>query len=99
MSDFDNTVETIDDNAGNVIQGALSKAALEYIVTSIVDDKESVAIDFEEAGRTVTLRVHVGPEDKGKIIGRRGRVAMALRTVTRAIGSRENVNVVVDIVD
>jgi predicted RNA-binding protein YlqC (UPF0109 family) len=89
----------VDDNIGNVIQGALSRAALEYIVKQIVDDKDAVSVDFEEAGKTVTLRVHVGPEDKGKVIGKRGRVAQSLRTVVRAIGSRENINVMVDIAD
>ena len=99
MSDFDNSVDIVDDNAGNVIRGVVSRTALEYIVKAIVDDKEAVQIDFEEAANTVTFRVHVAEDDKGKIIGKRGRVAMSMRTVVRAIGSREDINVMIDIAD
>lgn len=100
MSDFGNAADVaVDDNAGNRISGALSKAAVEYIVKQIVDDVEAVSVDFEDAGNTVTLRVHVSDADKGKVIGKRGRVAQAIRTVVRAVGARENVTVVVDIAD
>jgi predicted RNA-binding protein YlqC (UPF0109 family) len=102
MSDnFGNTIDDteIDDNAGNRVSGVLSRAAVEFIVKNIVDDVEAVTVDFEEAGSTVTLRVHVSDEDKGKVIGKRGRVAQAVRTVVRAIGAREGVTVVVDIAD
>lgn len=102
MSDnFGNEADDVmvDDNAGNRVQGALARAAVEYIVKQIVDDVEAVSVDFEDAGTTVTLRVHVADDDKGKIIGKRGRVAQAVRTVVRAIGSREGVTVMVDIAD
>jgi predicted RNA-binding protein YlqC (UPF0109 family) len=96
-----NVVEAddIDDNVGNVIQGALAKAAVEYIVKNIVDEPDAVTVEVEESGNTVTLRVHVAEDDKGKVIGKRGRVAQAVRTVVRAIGSREGVTVMVDIAD
>jgi uncharacterized protein len=99
VSDINNAVDVIDDNAGNRISGGTPKAALEYIVKSIVDDPEAVVVEVEEAGDKVTLRVHVAPDDKGKVIGKRGRVAMSIRTFARAIGSREDINVSVDIAD
>ena len=89
----------VDDNAGNRIAGGSAKAALEYVVKSIVDDPESVVVEAVEAGGSTTLTVHVATDDKGKIIGKRGRVAMAVRTVIRAVGSREGENVTVDIAD
>ena len=91
-----------DDEGGpdpNRIQGALAKSVLEYLAKSIVDDPESVVVETDEGRRALTLRLHVAPGDMGRIIGRRGRVAQAIRTVVRAAGAREGVEAVVDIVD
>ncbi len=89
----------LDDVDGNRILGATSRAVLEYVARSIVDEPDAVAIDVEEGRGSVTLRLHVAPDDMGKVIGRRGRVAQAIRTVVRAAGVRDDVNVNVDIVD
>lgn len=99
MNDSGNAVDVIDDNAGNRITGASARAALEYVAKSIVDDPESVVVEVEESGGNVTLRLHVAPDDKGKIIGKRGRVAMSVRTLIRAVGAREGVSITVDIAD
>jgi predicted RNA-binding protein YlqC (UPF0109 family) len=100
MADFGNEADVVvDDNVGNRVSGALSRAAVEYIVKNIVDDVDAVSVEVEESGSNVTLRVHVADSDKGKVIGKRGRVAQAIRTVIRAIGSREDVTVTVDIAD
>ena len=96
MSDVD---AIVDDDAGNRVAAGLSGAALVHIVKSIVDDPEAVVVDVDERGSEVTFEVHVAPDDKGKVIGKRGRVAMSIRTVVRAIGAREGVNVNVDIAD
>jgi predicted RNA-binding protein YlqC (UPF0109 family) len=84
---------------GNRVVGALSRSVLEYLAKAIVDDPESVVVEGEEGRRALTLRLHVAPSDMGRIIGRRGRVAQAIRTVVRAAGAREGVETVVDIVD
>jgi len=97
--DFNNAVDVIDDNAGNRVAGGTARGALEYIVKSIVDDPESVVVEVEESGSNVTLRVHVADDDKGKVIGKRGRVAMSVRTLIRAVGAREGINITVDIAD
>ena len=98
MSDVDATESTTDAGAERG-DGALSKSVLDYIAKSIVDDAESVVIDAEPRANSVTLRLHVAPEDMGKVIGKRGRVAQAIRTVVRAAGAKEGVDAIVDIVD
>lgn len=89
----------IDDNIGNRIVGAQSRASVEYIVKNLVDDPDAVSVDAHDSGDNVKLTVHVAPEDKGKVIGRRGRIANALRSFARSVGARENVHTSVDIPD
>jgi uncharacterized protein len=84
---------------GNRIVGGLSAGVLDYLARSIVDDADAVDIEVEEGRRSVTLRLHVSQSDMGRVIGRRGRVAQAIRTVVRAAGAREGVDTSVDIVD
>jgi predicted RNA-binding protein YlqC (UPF0109 family) len=73
---------------------------LEYLARALVDDPESVSVEqFEEDDGTVVLELAVAEDDYGKIIGRGGRTANALRTVLKAAAVRENRRVLVDIVD
>ncbi|HEV2368965.1 MAG TPA: KH domain-containing protein [Acidimicrobiales bacterium] len=88
-----------DDGAGNRVPAGIATAVLDYVACAIVDDPESVVVEAEEGRHGVTLRLHVAPDDMGKVIGRRGRVAQAIRSVVRAAGTRDNTNVQVDIVD
>jgi uncharacterized protein len=85
---------------GNRIVGALPKGVLEYLARNIVDDPDGVFVEVSEGrGTEVELRLHVSPADMGKVIGRRGRVAQALRQVVAAAGNREGVRASLDIVD
>jgi predicted RNA-binding protein YlqC (UPF0109 family) len=84
---------------GNRLVGALPKAVLEYVARSIVDEPDGVYVEASEGRGEVELRLHVAPADMGKVIGRRGRVAQALRQVVAAAGSREGVRASLDIVD
>lgn len=82
------------------VNGAMAREVLEYVAKSIVDEPDAVVIDVEEGRRgDVRLSLRVSPDDMGKVIGRRGRVAQAIRSVVRAAGAREGVEVIVDIVD
>jgi len=63
------------------------KVLVEQVVTSLVDDPESVTVDEVDEGNTLILNVRVGPDDIGKIIGRQGRVIKSLRTIARAASS------------
>jgi predicted RNA-binding protein YlqC (UPF0109 family) len=92
-------LDDLDDDRGNRVVGATSMAVLDYLARSIVDEPDAVVIDVEEGRNSVTLRLHVAPDDMGKVIGRRGRVAQAIRTVVRAASTRDDVVVNVDIVD
>jgi uncharacterized protein len=84
----------------NRVVGAIPRAVLDYVARQLVDDPESVVVEMEEGRRgSVSLTLHVAPDDMGKVIGRRGRVAQAIRSVVRAAGARERVDVMVDIAD
>ena len=70
--------------------------ALEHLVKGIVDNPDDVTVDMVSGRRGRTLEVRVHPDDLGKVIGRSGRTAKALRTVMTALGGR---GVRVDVVD
>jgi uncharacterized protein len=73
---------------------------LEYLARAIVDEPDSVKVEeLEEDDGTLVLELSVGEDDYGKVIGRGGRTAQALRTVVKAAAVRENRRVLVDIVD
>jgi predicted RNA-binding protein YlqC (UPF0109 family) len=73
---------------------------LEYLAEGLVDDPEQVEVErFEERDGTIVLELAVGPDDYGKVIGRGGRTAAALRCVIAAMASVDGQRVVVDIVD
>ena len=73
---------------------------LEYLARSLVDDPASVSVEeFEEDDGTLVFELTVADEDYGKVIGRGGRTAHALRTLIRATAVKEDRRVLVDIVD
>ncbi|MCU1691092.1 MAG: putative transcription elongation factor [Frankiales bacterium] len=72
------------------------ESVLEHRVKGIVDNPDDVTVDLVTGRRGRTLEVRVSPEDLGKVIGRNGRTAKALRTVVAALGGR---GVRVDVVD
>ena len=72
------------------------ESAVEHLVRGIVDNPDDVTVDLVTGRRGRTLEVRVNPEDLGKVIGRNGRTAKALRTVVTALGGR---GVRVDVVD
>lgn len=83
----------------NRVVGAMPRAVLEYVARAIVDEPDGVEVDASERRGGVMLSLHVAPGDMGKVIGRRGRVAQAIRTVVRAAGAKEGIEASVDIVD
>ena len=76
------------------------KELLEYLARALVDQPESVRVEeFEEEDGTVVLELSVAEDDYGKVIGRRGRTAAALRSVVKAAAVKEQRRVLVDIID
>ena len=72
---------------------------LTYIANALVDDADAVEIEADHGDGSVDLRLSVNEDDMGRVIGRRGRNAQAIRTVVRAAGARAGIEASVDIVD
>jgi uncharacterized protein len=90
-----------DDNATDPNHGGEStaEAVLRYLAETLVDDPDGVEISTSQWRNRVSLNLSVAPGDMGKVIGRKGRTAQAIRTVVRAAGSRDGVDTFVEIVD
>ncbi len=72
---------------------------VEFLVRSLVDDPDAVEVEeFDEDGDLV-LEVTVADDDLGRVIGRGGRIANAIRSISRAVGTRDDRRVIVDILD
>ena len=76
---------------------ALVAETLAYLARSLVEHPDDVRVESVESERGPTLRLHVHPDDMGRVIGRSGRVARALRQVTRAAATRAGTSVFVEI--
>ena len=74
-------------------------ATLEHIVKSVVEKPDEVQIDIQVGESETTLAVKVGEGDMGRVIGRRGRIANAIRTVTRAAAVRDGIAISVEFID
>lgn len=70
---------------------------VELIAKSLVNNPDAVRVQEDIDGTCVTLTLYVASEDMGKVIGKQGRIAKAIRSVTKAVATRENVKVIVDI--
>jgi len=88
-----------DDDLGNRMEGGTARAVLGYLARSLADEPEAVVIEADDSRRTTRFRIHVAPNDMGRMIGRRGRVAQAIRTLVRVAGSRDGMDTNVDFVD
>ena len=73
------------------------KELLEFIAKSLVDIPDDVYVTESESGSAVVLELHVNESDMGKVIGKQGRIANAIRVVMRAAASRNNQSVSVEI--
>ncbi len=74
------------------------KQLLEHIAKALVDQPEEVDVQQVESERLIVLELRVSPDDMGKVIGKQGRIAKAIRTVVSAAAVKENKRVVVEIV-
>ena len=74
------------------------KELLEHIAKSLVDHPDQVSVNEVEGEHSVILELKVAEEDMGKVIGKQGRIAKAIRTVMKASAIRDNTRVVVEII-
>lgn len=77
----------------------IAEDVLAYLCRSVVEDPDAVNIDIDDRGDTIKMVVTVGEGDMGRVIGRRGRIANAIRTIVRAAATRDDVEVEVDFED
>ncbi len=80
--------------------GKIVKNVVEYIVSEIVEDKKSVKVDIASSSEeSVQIEVRTSPDDMGRVIGKRGRVARAIRTVAQAAADEEGLDSSVEFID
>lgn len=75
------------------------KELVEVIAKALVDDPESVVVNEREEKKTTVLEVRVAESDMGKVIGKQGRIAKAIRSVVKAAAAKEDKKIIVDIMD
>lgn len=75
------------------------KELVEVITKALVDDPDSVVITEKEEKKATVLEVRVADSDMGKVIGKQGRIAKAIRSVVKAAAAKEDRKVIVDILD
>jgi uncharacterized protein len=81
-------------------QGSIVETVVTYVVTQIVDDPDSVQVEIVPDGDdAIVAEVRTAKSDMGRVIGRRGRVARAIRSVASVAGDEEGVSVEVDFLD
>ncbi|MCH4192194.1 MAG: KH domain-containing protein [Butyrivibrio sp.] len=74
------------------------KELVEVIAKALVDNPDEVVVTEREDGRNVTIELHVAASDMGKVIGKQGRIAKAIRSVVKAASTKDNIKVDVEIV-
>jgi uncharacterized protein len=97
--DDDEVDEAGEGNELSDVDGGTPLAVLTYLAKSLSNDPESVLIDTDERRGGLRLSLHVAPDDMGRVIGRRGRTAQAIRTLVNVAGAKDGVQASVDIVD
>lgn len=73
------------------------KELVEVIARSLVDNPDEVVVTEKESGKALVLELKVASSDMGKVIGKQGRIAKAIRSVVKAAASKEDKKVIVDI--
>lgn len=81
-------------NKGGAEMGEL----VAYIAKSLVDNPDAVSVNEVEGSQSLVIELKVAPEDMGKIIGKQGRIAKALRTLVKAAATKDNKRVIIEII-
>jgi predicted RNA-binding protein YlqC (UPF0109 family) len=87
------------DSIDPVVQEVDMKELLEYLARALVDKPDSVEVTSVEGEKSIILQLRVDQEDVGKVIGKKGRIAQAMRTLIKASATKEGRNAIVEIID
>ena len=88
------------DNVDDALAGDRAAALVEHVVMSLVEHKDKAEIEVvENPDESIELHVHVDEDEIGRVIGKKGRVIQAMRKLARAVGSAEDTQVGVEVVD
>jgi len=82
-----------------ILRGYIVAELLAWLAKQLVDDPDAVRVEQVERDDATVLELYVAPEDRGKVIGRQGRLARALRTIVRASAARSRRRIVLEIVE
>ena len=74
------------------------KELVEVIAKALVDNPEEVVVTEKSEGKNITVELHVAADDMGKVIGKQGRIAKAIRSVVKAASTKDNKRVDVEII-
>jgi uncharacterized protein len=99
LDDQDDQEDVGEGNELTAVDGGTPLAVLTYLAKSLSNDPESVVIETEERRGGLRMSLHVAPDDMGRVIGRRGRTAQAIRTLINVAGAKDGIQANVDIVD
>lgn len=107
MSDHDDDFNRIDDDDddaaadvdGNAAPVPTALDVLEFVVKSVVDHPDDVTVEVDDHRSPIRLDVRVADGDMGRVVGKRGRTAQAIRTVVRAAAHRDGAEVDIEFVD
>lgn len=75
------------------------KEVLQTIIESLVEDKFQIQINQIDGERSTVFEVKVAPQDMGRVIGKEGRIAKAIRTIFKAVGTKEQKKVTIEFID
>ena len=74
------------------------KELVEVIARALVDNPDEVVVTEKGSGKNITIELHVAADDMGKVIGKQGRIAKAIRSVVKAASTKENKRIDVEII-
>ncbi len=77
----------------------MEKELVEFVVKNLVDKPEEVVVDVVEGEKSTILELHVASDDIGKVIGKQGRIAKAIRTILSASATKDGKRAVLEILD
>lgn len=75
------------------------KETLELIISSLVNDKEAISINEIDGEKSVIFEVKVAENDMGKVIGKEGRIAKAIRTIMKSLAAKEEKRITIEFID